>query len=285
MFSFIPNLDGLFSKKSFKSLALTAALVSTLGLNVANAQTVGPGCDPAFMKSMQQKAWMEAQREIMIAQATIAKPDSVFSLGCFGNFTSGYSGTINFTNGTSYNYSSAVSNYISAAFGHSYGGAHYSGAGSNSANNSNCADMKNLWNAAHADNLAQPSRTLDTLQDIASFDRGAYPTAASAPSSYGAAGSAGTPLGTFYGAKVASKSVGATFDDMSLFSGVTAPQSQLGSSAPPLPPTCSAGIKTGISVDAGGTAQDEIICPNPGCASNGASPPKCCDYSGGNCSS
>lgn len=283
MFSFIPNLDKIFCKKSFKTLALTAAMVSSLGFNVANAQTVGPGCDPAFMASMQQKGWMEAQREIMIAQATIAKPDSVFALGCFGNFTNGFASTVTFGNGNNYNYQGAINTYISAAFNHKYGGGHYSTSGMNNGGNTNCAEMASLWDKAREANLPQPTSLLGTLQDIATYNRGTFPNAASTLPAYGASGSAGTPLGTFYGAKVASKSVGANFDDMSLFSGVTAPQSQLGSTSPPLPPTCAKGIPTGLST--GSPEKPEIVCPNPGCVSNGEATPKCCDYSGGNCSS
>jgi hypothetical protein len=278
MVSFIPNLDKIFCKKSLKSLALTAVMVSSLGLslNPVNAQTVGPGCDPTFMKAMQQKAWMEAQREIMIAQATIAKPDTVFSLGCFGNFTNGFTSTVTFTGNNNYNYQSALNTYVSAAFNHSYGGGHYTG--SNQANNTNCNDMQNLWNAARQANLDQPSKLLGTLQDIAQYDRGTFPIAAPLPTGYGAAGTAGTPLGTFYGAKVPSKSVGANFDDMNLFAGVTAPRSTLTN-----PSTCAKGIPTGILVDTNPN-KPEIVCPNPGCVSNGDATPKCCDYSGGNCS-
>lgn len=275
MVSFIPNLDKIFCRKSLKSLALTAVMVSSLGLslNNANAQTVGPGCDPAFMASMQKKGWMEAQREIMIAQATIAKPDSVFSLGCFGNFTSGFK--VTFGKGDNdYDYKDALGKYVSAAFNHTYGGGHYSG--NNSSSNTSCADMQNLWNAARCANLDQPSKLLGTLTDISNYDRGAFPQACTNPTAYGSAGTASSPIGTFFGAKVANKSVGADFNDMNLFAGVTAPRSQLTS-----PTTCSKGIATGVIF---GADLPEIICPNPGCVSDGAKTPKCCDYSSGNCS-
>lgn len=270
MVSFTSNLDKIFCKKSYKSLALTALMVSSLGLslNPANAQTVGPGCDPAFMKAMQQKAWMEAEREIMIAQTTIAKPDTVFSLGCFGNFTNGFN--ISFTNNNNYDYRGKISTYVNAAFRHTYGGGHYTG--SNNSNNTSCGDMLSLWNAARKADLDQPSKLLGTLQDIATYDRGSFPTPYT-PVGFGAAGSAGTALGTFYGAKVASKSVGANFDDMNLFAGVTAPLSQLST-----PRTCAKGIATGVMF---GENKPEIICPNPGCVSDGATTPKCSAYAGG----
>lgn len=269
MVSFIPNLDKIFCKKSLKSLALTAIMLSSLGLslNSASASSVGPGCDPAFMDAMKQKAWMEAQREIMIAQTTIAKPDSVFSLGCFGHFTSGFS--IGFGNGNNYNYSGLVNSYVSSAFNHTYGGGHYGGAGSNSGSNTNCTAMQNLWNAARKADLDQPSALLGTLNEFSTYNRGSFPTPYT-PTGFAA------PLATFYGAKAAGKSVGANFDDMNLFAGVTAPQSQLAA-----PKTCAKGIATGVLFD---TDRPEIICPNPGCVSDGTKTPKCCDYSAGNCS-
>jgi len=282
MVSILSFWDKNSFKKSCKSLALTAVLSASLCLtiipNSANAVTVGPGCDPVFMEAMQKKAWMEAQREIMIAQATIAKPDSVFALGCFDSMTSGFS--VGFSGGNDFtsNMNSNISNFISSAFNHSLGGGHYPGGGNNS-NLSNCSAMADLWKEARCANLDLPSKLLNTLQDIAGYDRGSFPATCPAPTGFGSTGSAATPLGTFYGAKVAGKSVGALFDDMNLFAKVVAPRSQLTA-----PGQCSAGIPTGVSINVSGSARPEIICPNPGCVSNGNATPKCCDYSGGNCS-
>ncbi len=276
MVSFIPNLDKFFCRKPLKSLALTAIMISSLGLslNSASASSVGPGCDPAFMTSMKQKAWMEAQREIMIAQTTIAKPDTVFALGCFNNFLNGFNGSIAFSNNTNYTSSqlpSNISNYVNAAFaGQALGGGHYSAGGSNS-NFSTCGAMMSLWNAARNYNLDQPSALLGTLNEFSTYTRGNFPTATAAPSGFT------TPLSTFYGAKAAGKSVGANFDDMNLFAGVTAPQSELKT-----PKTCAKGIATGVLFD---TDRPEVICPNPGCVSDGTKTPKCCDYNNSNCSS
>lgn len=279
MVSFIPNLDKIFCKKSLKSLALTAIMLSSLGLslNSASASSVGPGCDPKFMDKMKEKAWMEAQREIMIAQTTIAKPDSVFSLGCFGHFTSGFS--IGFGNGNNYNYSGLVNSYVSSAFNHTYGGGHYGGAGSNSGSNTNCTAMQSLWNAARKADLDQPSALLGTLNEFSTYNRGSFPTPYT-PTGFAA------PLATFYGAKVkgvvlGNATTGVPFDDMNLFAGVTAPQSQLNDTTKPNPKACAKGIATGVLFD---TDRPEVICPNPGCVSDGTKTPKCCDYSTGNCS-
>ncbi|MBL8641384.1 MAG: hypothetical protein JNL76_04630 [Alphaproteobacteria bacterium] len=269
---------GFNKKNGQKPLQLLRFIVVILTfcslLSVSSqAQTakVGPGCDPEFMKAMQQKAWMEAQREIMITQATIAKPDTVFSLGCFGNFTSGFE--IKFGNDNNYDYKDALDKYVKKAFNHTYGGGHYSGA--NNSANTRCEDMQDLWNAARGANLDQPSKLLGTLQDIATYDRGAFPKPFPAPSGFGSTSDKTTPLGRFYGTKEASKSVGAAFNDMNLFAAVTAPVSQVSNK------TCSKGIATGLSF---GDSNPEIICPNPGCVSDGAKTPKCCDYKGGGCS-
>ena len=139
--------------------------------------------------------------------------------------------------------------------------------------------MSTLWTSARCDNLTYPSALLGTLQDIATYNRGTFPTACSSAGAWGAINNVGTPLGDIYGAKVAAKSVNSTFDDMNLFAGVTAPRSQLAS-----PQKCAPGVPTGISIGGGGSPIPEIVCPNPGCVSNGASTPKCCDTSGGNCS-
>ena len=236
------------------------------GPSVAAAPAVGPGCDPAFMTAMQNKAWMEAQREIMIAETTIAKPDSVFALGCFGHFA-GNTGTGGFSGGTAYNLSSNVNTFVSAAFS-AYGGGHLQGSSSNSGDNSNCGMMAQIWNAARCLNADEGSAQLGSLKDISSYNRGAYPAACGSPGAWSG------PLSTIYGAKAANKSVGAAFDDMDLFTEVTAPVSQVKNKK------CAPGIPTGIKI---GNA-NEIVCPNPGCVSNGEASPKCCDTSGQNCS-
>lgn len=289
MMSFISNLDKVFCKKSFKFYSLVAVASLSIGLgvapNMANAQTVGPGCDPEFMAAMQKKGWMEAQREIMIAQATIAKPDSVFALGCFDSFYNSYKGTVTFHNSNGYANSSvqnSVNNYVGAAFsGQRLGGGHYTGGAQNTVLTT-CGAMMSLWNVARCSNLDLPSKLLDTLQDIKNYDRGAFPTACAAPTGFGSTGSATTPLGTFYGSKVTNKSVGANFDDMNLFTSVTAPRSVAGGA-------CAKGIPTGVLINTSGSESQEVVCPNPGCVSDGTgnatTPPKCCDSAGANCSS
>lgn len=249
---------------SLKFLSLLAfvglSLCFTAEMKPACATTVGPGCDATFMTAIKRKAWMEAQREIMIAQSIIAKPDTVFALGCINHWYSN-SGIGQFSGSAGvYSLSSKVDTYITAAFRHTLGGGHYSG----NQETGNCGLMQTLWNAARcaSSTIALDTAQLRTLPEISSYNSGAYPIVCDVSGSWGSTGSTSTPLGMFYGAHVPNQSVGATFNDMNLFSSVTLPLSEAGS--------CSAGIPTGVSISTGASSSiDEIICPNPGCASNG----------------
>lgn len=253
------------SLKSFGLLALTA--FSLLFSNTAGAD---PACDATFMTAMKQKAWMEAQREIMIAEAIIAKPDSVFTLGCFNNFYNSFTGSVSFTNGSTYATSTVGSNIdtflnaalnLNAAFS-TLGGGHYTGSNGRGAN---CNTMMNLWNRARCWNAADNNpANIYTLTDISSYNRGAFPQAC--PDN----GNWTTPLQTF-STKVASQSVLAAFDDMNLFLDVTAPVNQTTSRR------CSAGLPTGVTFAVSSGTRDEVVCPNPGCTPDTTDPtPKCC---------
>lgn len=43
-------------------------------------------CDPAFREVLNNRAWMEAQREVTQTQNIIARPDSVLSMSCFNQY-------------------------------------------------------------------------------------------------------------------------------------------------------------------------------------------------------
>lgn len=243
----------LFSRNmalvSFSALCLMGLTGTSLPARAADV--VGPGCDPAFMEAMKSKAWMEAQREIMIAQSQIAKPDSVFALGCFGAFSNS-NGTGSFSSGTKYDISGKVSSYVSTAFPHSYGGGHYSGAGSNSGSNSDCGLMQTIWNLARCSD--SPTTQLASLQSVSGYNRGTFPQACDLAKTEK---TWSTNKTTIYGTKTAKKSVGAAFDDidMKLFTDKTAAVSLTSGK------TCADGIPTGIKM--GDVA--EVVCPNPGC--------------------
>lgn len=247
----------LFSRNmalvSFSALCLMGLTGTSLPARAADV--VGPGCDPTFMEAMKSKAWMEAQREIMIAQSQIAKPDSVFALGCFGSFSSD-SRTGSFSSGISsqYQIGNKVEKYVKAAFAHPYGGGHYDGAEKNNGNNTDCGLMQTIWNLARCADFDPSSKQFSSLQTISGYDRSAFPKACDVAKT---AKTWSTNKNTIYGTKAAGKSVGAAFDDidMKLFTNKTAAVSLTSGK------TCADGIPTGIKM--GDVA--EVICPNPGC--------------------
>lgn len=72
------------SNIKFFGLAVIALLAS---IGVSNAASVADStCDPAYMQSLEARAWLEAQREITQNQNLIAKPDSVLAYNCFDQF-------------------------------------------------------------------------------------------------------------------------------------------------------------------------------------------------------
>lgn len=211
-----------------------------------------PVCDPTFMTAMKTKAWMEAQREFMIAQSTIAKPDSVFALGCFGSFEDAFE--VNFSDGTQYDLSGRVNNFVGAAFAHPYGGGHLQGAGSNNGMSTACGLMLQIWNQARCTQAAQDNpANVRTLLESSTFDRGAYPQACPTTGTWAAR------LDLFR-KKAPKLSVGAAYDDMNIFLKITAPRSEAGA--------CAAGIQTGLLFP--GTNTKELVCPNPGCMAKDA---------------
>ena len=75
-------------KKTVLALVLgTAALL--IPPSLAFAQKIAPqACDPGYWQSMKERAWLEAEREIMQNQNLIFKPDSVLEYSCFDKFLS-----------------------------------------------------------------------------------------------------------------------------------------------------------------------------------------------------
>lgn len=73
--------------KKIKFAAL-AVLLASLFLIWPNQKScaLDAACDPDYYKSLETRAWMEAQREITQNQNLIFKPDSVFEYTCFDRF-------------------------------------------------------------------------------------------------------------------------------------------------------------------------------------------------------
>lgn len=73
------RVSGLFCIGLF---LLTSALL-ILPAQDACAQIAPTPCDPDYYRSLEQRAWLEAQREITQNQNLITKPDSVLAYTCF----------------------------------------------------------------------------------------------------------------------------------------------------------------------------------------------------------
>lgn len=82
MQSFVSLKNNIRSaNRLLSAISLCAAL--TLPANIAQAQIAPSPCDPAYYQSLEQRAWLEAQREITQNQNLIFKPDSVLAYTCF----------------------------------------------------------------------------------------------------------------------------------------------------------------------------------------------------------
>lgn len=150
-------------RNAFGLFFLAAVMLVPFQIRAAGlAQTP---CDPGYYKSMEARAWLEAQREITQNQNLIFKPDSVLEYTCFDGFlneladhasdmfseTKRWSGvnvgdmqgTLDFLVGQ------ALINYINMNFNHTYLGDR-SGFDSNIKAVSrsrayNCEDMQKIW--------------------------------------------------------------------------------------------------------------------------------------------
>lgn len=75
-------------KKIVLALVLGAVALSAPPVAFASQKVAPQACDPDYWKSMKERAWLEAEREIMQNQNLIFKPDSVLEYVCFDKFIS-----------------------------------------------------------------------------------------------------------------------------------------------------------------------------------------------------
>lgn len=236
------------------SLKLALALGLFTGFLIAPSLPVSaaPACDPDFMTTLQNRAWREAQREIMTNQRLILKPDSVFALSCFSNAVGAIPST--FTNGNQTDgVEGALDDYMQGNFSHGYlGGADGGVQGTN-----DCDTMKRLWNTSHCDNLPIGLFRSLTFANIAGNDIriNNWQTCTNTGGSWGAYNTAVT-VGT---GGNPGRAAGASFDTVNLFLNITDPYTQAGNA-------CAAGIETGVIIGTStGARYKEVVCPNPGC--------------------
>lgn len=237
-----------FSRQFVAVFAFVCVIGAALP-SMAATTAFDSACDPAFLERMQERAWGEAQREMMTNRQMVWKPDSVLALGCYNNWISAMGIIFSRDGGTGLNsIRNQATTYLSSAFNHTLGGGNLAGA-----NNSNCANIRNLWQQAECNtnlNLTQ----IQSLRDASTSDPRVKPTACGSP-------------GLFWGNTanvIVQPGANAPFDAMNLFTSVVAPKSEAGS--------CFAGIKTGVQVSGG---NPEIVCSNPGCVPSGGGSPTC----------
>ncbi len=261
----------MYQSKSLKLLIALGLLTASQILSPSPA-AAAPACDPKIMEALNARAWREAQREVMVNETFIYKPDSVFALSCFssalGNTPSGFS------SGSPQSAANSALNSYMNNFAHGFLGA--SGGGNQPTNG--CTRMRELWGQAHCFNLAYSSPTSNVFTTFA-YNMGSeprmaypsnsgptYPSACTNASSWGA-------TNTLINTKVAAQRVGATYDDANMFLRVTDPLASLTAST-----TCNPGILTGVEIGAGSVTYSEKVCPNPGCVPKFVSGGmKCCD--------
>lgn len=182
------KIMAFFKKPQLRATLCGAAFMSVMGLgNPAIAQT---SCDPQYMDALESRAYLEAQREISMNQNLIVKPDSVLEYTCFhrimgtlarspgdrGNFSeSNRWGEIPDHGATSLDQAfdevvtSALTNYISTNYGHTFLGGrsteNYTPSNvTGSAGNYACDRMLAVWNAARCMNFM--NQTQDGFHDF-----------------------------------------------------------------------------------------------------------------------
>lgn len=67
-------------------LILSAIIYLSIPAKDACAQIAATPCDPDYYQALEQRAWLEAQREVVQNQNLITKPDSVLGYTCFHRY-------------------------------------------------------------------------------------------------------------------------------------------------------------------------------------------------------
>lgn len=164
--------SGRFAKKVlfFRALAVIGLMGVMAG--TASAQFAASSCDTQYYQSLEARAWLEAQREVVQNQNLIFKPDSVLQYTCFdrhlsvlvsqsSNLLTGNSSFNGNTNQMRTPLNSIVlgptRNYLNSNFNHSMLGGrtniNYNVPNSLSAGNYSCNMMDRIWMQAKCMNF------------------------------------------------------------------------------------------------------------------------------------
>jgi hypothetical protein len=282
---------------------LAAALVLSLCLSVFSSAVYAQNqvCDPEYMDTLKQRAWMQAQREIELNANLITKPDSVLNLTCFDQFLNHAAQSVALFNKSKTlknALTSAVSTslvvgdkygYVGNGFQFSLLGGSFSGKGNNLSSEVKpgpygaCKKMESVWMAVQCTNM-DPNALFPDLEAFATGKdkrRNPKQCAAQPPDTKTGWGKALARMRTeavAEGNEVEindssysdwpSSGIDGYFDTVELFHNKWAPQNEVGD--------CADGIPTGVQViPSSGPPYNEKICPNPGCYYTGGSSGTC----------
>lgn len=168
--------------KTYSLLAVSVALLMLFIFPIQNnacagAESAPSSCDPVYMTSLEQRAWLEGEREIIQNQNYIVKADSVLEYTCFNlamiDVTAGPIAAI--FSDEAFGVTAPppmitqldasvlpyAEDYLGANFAHEFGGGTWVGSGGaapfeNSANP--CTVMNDVWFLAKSENfIADPA--------------------------------------------------------------------------------------------------------------------------------
>ncbi len=215
-----------------------------------------PGCDPDFMTVVEDRAWMEGQREVEMAERLILKPDSVLEYSCFNELVNelAVAGSV-FSDSPSLNASfeqivyTPLAEYIDQNFAHTFAGGTYTGAAT-----APCAAMNAVWDFSRCSDFNIDY--FQTFQELAASDPRTVPEPCDSAARNDRWADA-IALTTFPPAVPA---VPGGADGLQSYNTLITAGSCTGTP-----------IETGVTVARGSGEYNDAVCPNPYCSYNGAS--------------
>lgn len=208
-FEFMTKIDFAIRATAVLFLGITAGVPAyaqaVYNTTDSSSQIADTPCDDEYMKSLESRAWLEAQREITQNQNLIYKPDSVLAYTCFDKFANvtanmqswkGFSETDRWGNvitplTTAVDEAlqplvgSALLSYLNANFNNAY----LSGRGPSSYKSSSisggsysCSEMNSVWQTAKCYNFQTlPQDGFFTFEEHSQEDKRKLPTACTNP--------------------------------------------------------------------------------------------------------
>lgn len=247
----------------------------TAGDNQTAAMSSSRACDADFMNQITAKATLEAQREMMVNQTHIARPDSVLAYSCFDEKARVLATTVNSGKDNKYVKQLALTPikiFLDKNFSHSYGGGKlaFNSQHTDSLGGSvnNCDAMQLVWDTAKCANIGDEAFL--SFEDMTSNDPRTLPNASACSGSKHLTAEmiavANNAAPAFKYAQM--DAVDAHLDLIKAPSDIKVAKGQK-------KPKCGAPIPTGVKYCSGDCEDkapkwiDEYVCSNPSCHYNG----------------